>query len=327
MLQIENLKVAYGQSAVIDGLTLAVDSDELLVILGPSGCGKSTLLYAVAGLLKPGGGRIALGKETFFSAKEKVDVPAERRRVGFVFQDYSLWPHMSVFENIAYPLRVRKQRKPEIDKRVRGLLKAVNLSEKEREFPHRLSGGEKQRVALARAIAVDPVLLLLDEPLANIDAALKTQLLSLILRLKNSLGISAVYVTHDQKEAFEIASSIAVMDSGRILQRGSPKQIYEQPANRFVAEFVGENNLLSGEMLEGLPCERGKVLTARPEDIRITRDGRYCGRVERIVYRGSRSSLYVSVGNARLTIDAAHTGASVGGEIRFNIDKLHELNS
>ncbi len=324
MLQIEKLGVSYAQAAVIRDLTLAVRSDELLVILGPSGCGKSTLLYAVAGLLKPCGGHIALGGETFFGGR--VNIPAEKRRVGFVFQDYSLWPHMNVYDNIAYPLRVRKCKKTEINARVGALLKAVNLSGKERVFPHCLSGGEKQRVALARAIVADPVLLLLDEPLANIDAALKTQLLSLILRLRSELGIPAVYVTHDQREAFEIADSIAVMDGGRILQRGTPRQIYEQPVNRFVAEFVGENNLLCGTVPGGPRCGTGKVLMARPEDIRITENGRYHGKVERIVYRGNRSSLYIAAEETRLVVDAACGNASVGGEVRFEFDRLRELD-
>ncbi|HPF88850.1 MAG TPA: ABC transporter ATP-binding protein, partial [Candidatus Limiplasma sp.] len=200
-LQLTEITAKYGENTILDRFSLTIGADDLLVILGPSGCGKSTLLYSIAGLIRPRYGTIAFDGQTVFSARKGINIPAEKRHIGFVFQDYSLWPHMSVYDNIAYPLRVDGLKKPEIDDRVCGLLEDVGLSGKKRSLPSQLSGGEKQRVALARAIAADPVLLLMDEPLANIDAALKSQLLSLITHLKQTLQIPTVYVTHDQKEA------------------------------------------------------------------------------------------------------------------------------
>jgi len=325
-LRLNDLTIKYGRKTILDGFSLTVDKEDLLVILGPSGCGKTTLLYAIAGLVKPVCGSIAFDDETVFSAEGGINIPAEKRRIGFVFQDYSLWPHMSVFENVAYPLRVRGMKKPLVKTRVESLLGSVGLSDKMHSIPPELSGGEKQRVAIARAIAADPVLLLLDEPLANIDAALKTQLLALIARLKRELDIPVVYVTHDQKEAFEIANRMVIMNAGHIMQEGCPRHIYRHPVNRFVAGFVGENNLIERCVLKNAKTGgRDELLAVRPEDIRVCKNGEYAGEVRQIIFKGNYYSLLVQIKNARIMINAANDHYRPGDTIRFNICRTHVL--
>ncbi len=329
ILKLNDLTIGYGRNPVLKNFSLGVDKDDLLVILGPSGCGKSTLLYAIAGLLSPSKGEIIHNGKPFFSSLSRMNLPAEKRRIGFVFQDYSLWPHMSVYENVAYPLKVRKYRQKDIYDRVTGLLERVSLKDKKTAFPSRLSGGEKQRVAIARAIAADPVLMLLDEPLANIDAALKAQLLSLILEIKADLQIPMIYVTHDQKEAFEIASRMVVMESGNIVQEGCPKHIYKFPENEFVAGFVGENNLIECRRLfmQACPYAPEDLLSVRPEDICISDTGAYAGKIQKIVYKGSYYSLYVHLKKTRVIINVASDQYKAGDIIRFDIKRLHVLRS
>jgi len=327
MLQLHEISTQYGKRPVLENFSLTVYADDLLVVLGPSGCGKSTLLLTIAGLIKPCHGRIAFNRETIFSAREGIDVPAEKRRIGFVFQDYSLWPHMSVYENIAYPLRIRGMQKPETDARVNELLQSIHLRGKERSLPSQLSGGEKQRVAIARAIAVQPVLLLLDEPLANIDAALKTQLLALISQLKHSLHIPVIYVTHDQQEAFAIASRMIVMDSGRTIQEGCPRSIYRNPRNEFVAGFVGESNVVRCCMLQnaGADGRADELAVVRPEDIRISATGRYTGEICKIIFRGSYCSLHVRMRDTCISIHVTDEAYQIGDTIRFDILRTHVL--
>jgi len=324
-LRLDEITIRYGENTILEQYSLAVDAGDLLVILGPSGCGKSTLLYAIAGLIKPECGRIAFDEKPVFSAREGINIPAEKRRIGFVFQDYSLWPHMSVYENIAYPMRIRGVKKADIATRVNGLLESVSLSGKGSSLPSQLSGGEKQRVAIARAIAVDPVLLLLDEPLANIDAALKTQLLSLISRLKHTLHIPVVYVTHDQKEAFEIASRMVVMDSGRIVQQGCPRHIYQHPHNRFVAGFVGENNFIEHCTMQNSGCGQTGLGVVRPEDIHISETGEYTGEIRKIIFRGSCYCLHVRTRNTCVMMNTMEEHYRVGDTVRFTIGRMHLL--
>ncbi len=328
ILQMNNLSINYGENTIIEHLNLTLKQDELLVILGPSGCGKSTLLYSLSGLLQPDHGEIIFDDAVLFSAVQKINVPPEQRRMGFVFQDYSLWPHMSVFENIAYPLRVQKHKKEVIEKRVTQLLESVSLLHKRNAFPSELSGGEKQRVAIARAIAVEPMLMLLDEPLANVDAVLKTQLLSLISQLKTKLGIPMIYVTHDQKEAFEIADRMIIMKDGKIVQEGTPQSIYRFPVNEFVAGFVGENNLIdSGCLNKRMDCCKQKALcTVRPEDICICEEGEYSGQIQKIVYKGNGYNLHVKTENSCFVISESSESYQVGDVVRFDLMRMHMLN-
>ena len=328
-LKLNDITIQYDENKVLEHFNLVISKNDLLVILGPSGCGKSTLLHAIAGLLLPSQGEILFDGKPVFSADRGQNTPAEKRGIGFVFQDYSLWPHMSVSKNIAYPLKVKKYSKKAIDQKVNALLESVDLLDKKDAFPAALSGGEKQRVAIARAMAADPVLMLLDEPLANIDAALKTQLLSLISKLKIDLDIPMIFVTHDQKEAFEIATRMVVMESGKIIQEGCPRHIYKFPENKFVAGFVGENNLIESRCLSRYRHRRGReeTLAIRPEDIRISDIGEYTGQIEKIVYKGSYSSLHVQLDNTRVIINVTDDQYHPGDTVRFDIQRTHALSA
>ncbi len=219
-------------------VSLDVRPGELLTLLGPSGCGKTTTLRMIAGFQKPSDGTIYIGE------RDVTQVMANERDIGFVFQNYALFPHLNVYENVAYGLRVRRQSEGELDKAVGDVLALVGLKGYERQMPHQLSGGEQQRVALARAIVIKPRVLLFDEPLSNLDAKLRVQMRGEIQSLQKALGITTVYVTHDQEEAMAISDRIAVMDKGRIVQLGTADQLYRRPATVFVAGFIGRANLI-----------------------------------------------------------------------------------
>ena len=249
-LQIKNLSKYFGETKAVDNLFLDVYEGELLAILGPSGCGKSTLLSCIAGIEDPNQGEIYLSNRCIFSSSKGIQTPPEARKIGFVFQNYALWPHMTVFENIAYPLKMAKIPIKERDKKVDNTLHTVGLDSKTHRYPNQLSGGEQQRVALARALIMNPDLLLLDEPLSNLDAKLRENMQIEIRRIQQNLNLTVIHVTHDQDEAMAMADRIAVMDKGIILQTGIPKQIYETPKTQFVANFVGTNTILTGTLTD-----------------------------------------------------------------------------
>src|SRR5215831_5284282 len=236
-------------------------------LLGPSGCGKTTTLRCIAGLETPDDGLIAIDGRTLFDAKARLNVPVEQRSVGMVFQSYAIWPHMTVAENVAFPFTVSKQRrysKAEIADGVRRALAIVDLDGFQERPATRLSGGQQQRVALARAVVHEPRLLLLDEPLSNLDAQLRDEMRSELKRLQSKIGITTVYVTHDQSEALALSDQIAVMDRGRIAQIGTPDDVYFRPADAFVARFVGATNLLDGRLLGAADhCGEVEVLGGR----------------------------------------------------------------
>jgi iron(III) transport system ATP-binding protein len=214
--------------------------------LGPSGSGKTTILRAVAGLDPPDAGRVVLDGQVLFDAAAGVDLPAERRNLGLVFQSYALWPHRTVFQNVAYGLQLRRRPVAEIRTRVAAVLEQIGLSGLADRHPHQLSGGQQQRVALARALVYDPRLLLLDEPLSNLDAKLREEARAWLRELIHRLGISAICVTHDQGEALALADRVLLLDQGRIAQDATPEDIYQRPATLFAAEFLGSNNRLAG---------------------------------------------------------------------------------
>ena len=231
-----------GTTHAVDGIDLDIAPGDLFFLLGPSGCGKTTLLRMIAGFIEPDAGSIRFGE------RDVTGVPPNKRNTGMVFQSYALWPHMSVAENVAFGLGVRNIGGQEKAERVAGALGAVRMETYAARRPNQLSGGQQQRVALARALVVRPDVLLLDEPLSNLDAKLRLELRAEIRRICKSSGITGVYVTHDQKEALSMADRIAVMDRGRIVQIGTPEELYRRPRNRFVAEFIGETNLLRGKV-------------------------------------------------------------------------------
>jgi iron(III) transport system ATP-binding protein len=246
-IEVRNLTKTFGRTTALNNVSFTFGGG-ILTLLGPSGCGKSTMLRCIAGLEVPETGIIKIGDTVVTDMENGVFVPPYSRNVGFVFQNYALWPHMTVYENVCFGLKVRKLQKEEIRMRVQQILELVGLSGLEDRYPFQLSGGQQQRVALARSLVYNPKLLLLDEPLSNLDAKIRESLRAELRKLLKSLGITVVYVTHDQEEAFVISDKIIVMKDGLVVQEGTPQEIYEKPKNVFVAEFVGKTNLLMGTL-------------------------------------------------------------------------------
>jgi iron(III) transport system ATP-binding protein len=240
-VSLSNITKRFGEVVAVDRISLDIEPGEFFFLLGPSGCGKTTLLRMLAGFLDPDAGEIRFGD------KPVTSVPAHRRNTGMVFQNYALWPHMTVFENVAYGLELRKVASQDRKRRVNDTLSLVQMNGLEKRKPNELSGGQQQRVALARALVIEPDVLLLDEPLSNLDAKLRVEMRNELRRIHAQTGITTIYVTHDQKEALSLARRIAVMESGRVRQVGTPREIYVSPADQFVAEFVGQANILHGQ--------------------------------------------------------------------------------
>ncbi|MGE5338883.1 MAG: ABC transporter ATP-binding protein [Gemmatimonadota bacterium] len=239
-IEAKQLTKRFGQQEVVGRASFVIEEGEMFTLLGPSGCGKTTLLRLIAGFYAVDEGEIS------FDGRRVNDIPPHERGIGMVFQNYALWPHMKVSENVGYGLKLRKLPSAEITARVTGALEKVRLSGLGGRYPGQLSGGQQQRVALARALVLNPKILLLDEPLSNLDAKIRIQVRAEIRKLQKELGITTVYVTHDQEEALTLSDRIAVFNQGRVIQIGAPKELYERPNNRFVADFIGINNLVEG---------------------------------------------------------------------------------
>jgi iron(III) transport system ATP-binding protein len=249
-LTVEDLHLAYGDNPILEGLTMTLARGEVVSLLGPSGSGKTTLLRAVAGLEVPRLGTIRIGDKVVFDAARGVDVPAEGRNLGLVFQSYALWPHKSVFDNVAYALRLRRTGASDVASRVTAALEQLSLGHLAHRFPHQLSGGQQQRVALARALVTEPRVLLLDEPLSNLDAKLREEARAWLRELIVRMQLSALCVTHDQGEALAMSDRILLLNGGRIEQQGTPQQMYSNPQTLFTADFMGSNNRLAGRVAE-----------------------------------------------------------------------------
>ena len=290
LLRVERLHRRYGAAVAVDDLSFEVFQGEFFSLLGPSGCGKSTTLRLLAGLEEPDSGEICLKGEVIVSGRDGIFVSAERRHIGLVFQSYAVWPHMTAFQNVSYPLEVRRWSRQEIKRKVEQVLGLVGLAGLENRRPAELSGGQQQRLALARSLVYEPDLLLLDEPLSNVDTKLREQLRVELKKLQQSIGITIVYVTHDQSEAMALSGRFAVMNQGRIEQIGRPEEVYKAPGTFFVQNFVGRSITFAGHLTERhaqriveLPGEHsiavrggrtipngGQVCVAvRPEDIEI----------------------------------------------------------
>ncbi len=308
----------FGELTAIDQVSLAVRRGELMTLLGPSGCGKTTLLNLVAGFLLPESGEIAI------DGLQVTDIPTYRREIGIMFQSYALFPHMNVAENVGYGLRMRRLPKPEIARRVADALALVKLEGVNDRKPRQLSGGQQQRVALARALIIHPKVLLLDEPFSALDRNLRGAMQVELKDIQRKLGVTTIFVTHDQSEALSLSDRIAVIADGRIRQLGAPGEIYRRPADRFVASFIGDVNVLSArvERNDGatatvalgaarLPVPAGPLKTTepggtvdlflRPEDLRVARDGdaiAFHGSVSTQIYQGGHVDLYVEVTEA-----------------------------
>jgi ABC-type Fe3+/spermidine/putrescine transport system ATPase subunit len=308
-----------------------VPAGQLLTLLGPSGCGKTTTLRMVAGLETPDSGRIRLGTQDI------TELPAYRRGLGMVFQSYALFPHMSVFENVAYGLKNRGLAASEVARRVEAALQRVGLGGLGARPPHTLSGGQQQRVAVARALVLEPPLLLFDEPLSNLDAKLRRSVRAELRALQQELGITALYVTHDQEEALALSDLIAVMNAGRLQQLGTPEEVYRYPANPFVASFIGISSMLSAqaEPREGgvwahlggvrLPAFAPKpfggtaLLAVRPEDVRLG-EGELLGRVRHVSYLGERLEVHLeSPWGPLLAYQPPQARPAPGQEVPFHI--------
>src|ERR671923_2653633 len=255
ILRVEGLTKYYKDVKALDYVSFEFDKG-ILSFLGPSGCGKTTLLRSIAGLEIPDAGSIFISDRVETSIEKGILVPPYSRAIGFVFQNYALWPHMTVFSNVAFGLKLRKLAEAEIKRKVLATLELVGLQGREGRFPSQLSGGQQQRVALARSLALEPRLILLDEPLSNLDAKLREEMRVELRKLIKKVGISALYVTHDQEEAFTISDAVVVMETGKILQYATPDEIYNRPAHPFVASFIGHSTLLDGEVVktEGGDC-------------------------------------------------------------------------
>jgi iron(III) transport system ATP-binding protein len=247
-LTIDDLHLRYGDTPILQGVSLALGRGEVVSLLGPSGSGKTTLLRAVAGLELPSRGTIRIGRNVVFDAAAGVHVPAEARNLGLVFQSYALWPHKSVFDNVAYALKLRRIAAADVAARVDRALEQLSLAHLARRFPHQLSGGQQQRVALARALVYNPPVILLDEPLSNLDAKLREEARAWLRELIVKLELSALVVTHDQSEAMAMSDRILLLNGGVIEQQGTPQQMYGDPATLFAADFMGSNNRLAGRI-------------------------------------------------------------------------------
>lgn len=245
-VRIEKLIKRFGKINAIAGVDIHIPDGKIVTLLGPSGCGKTTTLRCLAGFENADEGKIWIGDRLIFDSREKINISPQKRGMGMVFQSYAVWPHMSVFENIAFPLRIRKAPRGEINERVARALSMVGIEELKNRLPSEISGGQQQRVAFARAIVYDPAVLLLDEPLSNLDAKLRERMRFEILELQRKIGVTTVYVTHDQEEAMVLSDEILIMDFGKVIQRGNPEEIYFDPSNKFVADFIGKINFLNG---------------------------------------------------------------------------------
>ncbi|RPJ77368.1 MAG: ABC transporter ATP-binding protein [Desulfobacteraceae bacterium] len=267
-IRLTDLVKRFGALEAVSHVSLDIKDGELFTLLGPSGCGKTTILRLIGGFHKPDCGEI------YFGDRDVSAIPPYERHIGMVFQNYALWPHMTIFDNVAYGLKIKKTSSAEVAQRVNGALSQVKLTGLEKRYPGQLSGGQQQRVALARALVLNPDVLLLDEPLSNLDAKIRQQVRAEIRKLQKELAITAIYVTHDQEEALTLSDRIAVLDHGKLQQIGSPRDLYERPGNLFVADFIGINNLIAGEVKEIREAKGWVAVETRFGLLKCLNDGR-----------------------------------------------------
>jgi iron(III) transport system ATP-binding protein len=345
-IKVENLLKKFGNTVAVNRICLEVQKGEMVTLLGPSGCGKTTTLRCIAGLEKPDDGDILIEGRPMFS---RGFVPPSQREIGMVFQNYAVWPHLRVFDNVAYGLKLQRFSKQEIREKVTEVLESVGLSGLGRRYPGQLSGGQQQRVALARALVRKPKVLLLDEPLSNLDAKLRERMRFEIKSLVRRMNMTSVYVTHDQAEAMVMSDRIAVMEAGNIVQVGAPEEIYQDPANRFVADFIGTTNFIPGEVsgvlrdkgLASIQTEFGQKMicrihdsattlggkkvnvSIRPEDIEIVpnpipkRDNLFKGTIVHRAYLGNFLQFFVDLNSTMVRVQAPYDLTQKEGEEIF----------
>ena len=344
-IELENVTKRFDNVLALDRINLEVDAGEFFFLLGPSGCGKTTLLRILAGFEQPESGRV------LFDERDVTDVPPHERNTGMVFQNYALWPHMTVWKNVEYGLTMRDMPQHERDQKVKRALEMVQMSGYAERSPNQLSGGQQQRVALARALVIEPGVVLLDEPLSNLDARLRLEMREQLQDLQRTLGVTMIYVTHDQKEALAMGARIAVMQMGKVAQVGTPREVYMQPLTRFVADFIGEINLISGEIksvaseviaatdvgdirgqagYEGVQVGDQVLCAIRPEamdflDESETTDNVIFGRVRRAIYLGEVEQFFVELASGDqvklIQYGATMQSAQPGDEVRLGFSK------
>jgi len=340
LIRLENIVKNYGETQILKGINLYINDSEFLTILGPSGCGKTTTLRVIGGFEQPTQGRV------WFDGKEMTHVPPHKRQVNTVFQKYALFTHMNVFENVAFGLRLKKTPNDEVERRVNAMLDMVNLSGYGKRDATSLSGGEQQRVAIARALVNRPKVLLLDEPLGALDLKLRKEMQLELKTMQKQLGITFIYVTHDQEEALTMSDTVVVMNKGSIQQIGTPIDIYNEPKNAFVANFIGQSNIIPGVMNRDLevtfdghtfPCvdsgfgtETPVDVVVRPEDVQLVEEGRgqLSGIVESLIFKGVHYEMMVDTGSMRWKVHSTTmqpVGSRVGMSIvPFNIHIMHK---
>lgn len=330
IIELRNISKKYDEMTILDNLNLDIKKNEFLTLLGPSGCGKTTTLKIIAGFEYSDEGKV------LFQGKEMNEIPPYQRPVNTVFQKYALFPHMNIYENIAFGLKIKKLPKEEIDRKVKEMLKLVALEGYEKRSIESLSGGQQQRIAIARALVNEPKVLLLDEPLGALDLKLRQEMQTELKRIQQKLGITFIFVTHDQEEALSMSDTIVVMNKGKIQQMGTPEDIYNEPKNSFVARFIGESNIFDGIMLDDFKVEFcGKVfdcvdkgfeknenieVVIRPEDIKMVKpsEGMIKGIVTSTVFKGVHYEILVKE-NDRVWMLHNTKSAEVGSELGMDI--------
>lgn len=338
---LKNLTKVFDNFTAVKNFSARVEDGKFITLLGPSGCGKTTTLRMIAGFIEPTVGEIIIGKEIVYRSKEFF-VPPENRNIGMVFQSYAVWPHMNLLDNVSYPLKIRKVSRKERYAKATQVLEMVELVGVGQRYPHQLSGGEQQRVALARALIVDPYVMLLDEPLSNLDAKLREQMRFEIKELQKKTKVTIIYVTHDQAEAMAMSDKIIVMKDGEIQQVGKPEEIYESPANKFVANFIGLTNFIPcqisrdrkylilkdgrGSKIEYVVSGKYKeevMLCIRLEDITLNPydEGDLNGQVIRAIYLGSLVDYLLQIGEITVRVQSKDGGFSTGDKVSLTIDK------
>jgi iron(III) transport system ATP-binding protein len=307
-IQIDHLTKRFGEVAAVDDLSLTIGDGELVVLLGPSGCGKTTTMRAVVGLEEPTSGRIIVGDTVMFDAERAINVPPNRREMGMVFQSYAIWPHKTVYQNVSYPLERQNVPRRQIEERVRATLDLVGLAKFAERGASMLSGGQMQRVALARSVVSQPRVLLLDEPLSNLDAKLRDHLRFELREIQQRLEITTIYVTHDQTEALALADRIAVMSDGKIIQLDTPPAIYREPADTFVADFLGVGNILAGRVV-GASADGGSEVRLDGTDVTLVSS----------TPAEQNASVSVCIRPEHLAIAPAAPGDGVPGHLRAEV--------
>ncbi|MDF2725142.1 MAG: transporter ATP-binding protein [Paenibacillus sp.] len=312
---IHGLSKSFGQVHALKPTHLVVQQGKFTTLLGPSGCGKTTLLRLIAGLEIPDAGEIHIGEESIYSKERKINKPVHRRGFGMVFQDFALWPHLTVFENVAFGLRAAKTTK-ELKQRVQDAINRVRLQGMEHRYPDQLSGGQQQRVSFARAVVTKPRLVLFDEPLSALDAVLREEMRVELMSLVHQMGLTALYVTHDQIEAMSMSDEIVVMQEGQILQKGDAETVYQRPNHPFVARFIGKSNWI----------EPNRAMI-RPEHVRFTSehgdDNSYAGMIITVSYVGERYEMQLDMGPMGLWSAYHHTRLQAGEKVQIYVSPQH----